>query len=72
MPSKSCTYCGSHPKYDHTQSTTYVKNNSIFNIKYGSGPVSGFWSMDDAFIGDIQVKHQTFAEITEVKGLGQA
>lgn len=70
VPSKSCTNCGLKPKYDSSQSSTYVKNGSVFNIQYGSGPVAGFVSQDTATVGDVAVKDQLFAEITDVSGLG--
>ena len=72
VPSKKCTNCGSHPKYDDTKSSTYKKDGRAFNIQYGSGPVSGFLSADSIGVGSATVKAQTFAEITNVKGLGLA
>ena len=39
---------------------------------YGSGPVSGFFSETDVTVGGLTVKGQTFAEITNTKGLGLA
>ena len=32
---------GTHKVYDHTASSTYVSNGTVFDIRYGSGPVSG-------------------------------
>lgn len=73
IPSLSCgTACGSHPKYDSTKSSTYVKNGTEFIIHYGSGPVSGFLSEDSVNVGGLIVKGQEFAEINVVKGLGLA
>jgi len=72
VPGTACTDCGSHPKYDSSKSSSYVKNGSAFNIQYGSGPVSGFLSKDNVNVGTATVKSQTFAEITDVKGLGLA
>lgn len=72
VPSNNCSGCGSHPKYDYTKSTTYEADGTIFNIMYGSGPVSGHVSQDSAAVGTVSVKGQRFAEIDNVKGLGLA
>jgi len=72
VPSSQCSDCGSHPKYESSKSSSYVKNGTVFDIEYGSGPVSGFVSEDSVTIGDITVLKQLFAEITDVKGLGLA
>jgi hypothetical protein len=73
VPSIKCgSNCGKHAEYDSSKSSTYVANGTVFNIEYGSGPVSGFISQDSVTIGDITVKNQLFAEITDVKGLGIA
>jgi hypothetical protein len=73
VPSSSCTNCGLlKPKYDHTKSSTYVANGTIFDIEYGSGPVSGFVSQDSVTVGDATATGALFAEITDVSGLGLA
>lgn len=72
IPGTSCTGCGSHPLYDSTKSSTYKKNGTKFAIQYGSGPVSGFFSLDTVEVGDISVPSQTFAEVNDVSGLGMA
>merc|ERR1719284_2153532 len=56
-----------HQMYDHSKSTSYVANGTKFNIAYGSGPVSGFYSKDTITIGDIAVPEYTFAEVNDVK-----
>jgi len=61
-----------HQHYDDTKSSTYVKNGSVFNIRYGSGPVSGYYSEDTIHIGDIDITTYTFAEVNNTKGLGPA
>jgi hypothetical protein len=71
IPSKTCS-CGLHAKYDSSKSSTYVKNGTIFKIEYGSGPVAGFLSQDVVSAGGLVVKDQTFAEVTDVSGLGLA
>jgi len=50
----------------------YTANGSVFKIQYGSGPVSGFVSIDDCSFGGLVVKGQEFAEVTDVSGLGLA
>lgn len=72
IPSSSCSNCGFHPKYDHSQSSSYVANGTAFNIQYGSGPVSGYLSQDSVTVGTVTVSGQTFAEVTDVSGLGLA
>jgi len=64
--------CGRHNKYDSTKSSTFIKNGSTFHIEYGSGPVSGFQSIDDLNMGGLVIKEQDFAEVTDVSGLGGA
>lgn len=60
----------SHHIYNHAKSSTYVANNTIFNIRYGSGPVSGVYSADTVHIGSVEVPSYTFAEVNNTKGLG--
>merc|ERR1711907_25863 len=62
----------SHKYYDHSKSSTYVANGTVFNIQYGSGPVSGVYSADTISIGGIDITDYTFAEADNVKGLGPA
>ena len=59
-------------RYDHTKSSTYEANGTIFNIRYGSGPVSGFYSADTVAIGDVSIPKYTFAEVNNTKGFGIA
>jgi len=68
----NCSDCGVKPKYQPSKSSTYQPNGTKYNIRYGSGPVSGFLSEDSVSVGGLVVKHQTFAEVTNVKGLGPA
>jgi hypothetical protein len=72
IPSNNCNDCNNKNKYQSSKSSTYSKNDSTFNIEYGSGPVSGFFSEDTVYIGDIAINNQLFAEITDVKGLGKS
>lgn len=74
VPSQDCgsIACYLHSKYDHSESSTYVKNGSSFEIKYGSGELSGYVSEDTMYIGDLKIKHQGFAEATSEPGLAFA
>lgn len=74
VPSTQCgsIACYLHSKYDSGESSTYKKNGSSFEIRYGSGSLSGFVSQDTFRIGDLEVKKQDFAEATNEPGLAFA
>jgi saccharopepsin len=74
VPSTDCNSiaCYLHTKYDHSSSSTYQKNGSSFEIRYGSGSLSGYVSRDTFQIGDLKVKNQDFAEATSEPGLAFA
>jgi len=74
VPSQECgsIACYLHTKYDSSGSSTYKKNGSSFEIRYGSGSLSGFVSEDTVTIGDLKIKNQLFAEATEEPGLAFA
>mmetsp|Transcript_95774 Transcript_95774/g.240000 ORF Transcript_95774/g.240000 Transcript_95774/m.240000 type:complete len:416 (-) Transcript_95774:225-1472(-) len=56
--------------YDSSKSTTYKADKHPFNIQYGSGPVSGFYSRDAMQIGAFPVPDYLFAEVDTAIGLG--
>ena len=64
--------CGKHAKYYSSKSSTYVANGTSFDIMYGSGPVSGFQSIDTLDMGGLIVQNQMFAEVVDAAGLGAA
>ena len=74
VASSNCdSSCGrTHSKYDSSKSKTYVANGTVFDIEYGSGPVSGYDSNDRVALGGLVVKDQVFAEVTDASGLGVA
>ncbi|KAK3625326.1 aspartic proteinase precursor [Elasticomyces elasticus] len=74
VPSTDCgsIACYLHSKYDHSGSSTYKKNGSEFEIRYGSGELSGYISQDTVQIGDLKLKDQLFAEATAEPGLAFA
>lgn len=72
IPSAKCTNCGVHPKYKSSSSSSYHPNGTSWKIQYGSGPVSGFLSDDSVTWGGLTISKQSFAEVTDVSGLGLA
>jgi hypothetical protein len=73
VPNKDCcSFLSSHNFYHHDKSSTYAENGTTFNIQYGSGPVSGFYSRDAMTLGGVNVGDYLFAEVNNVKGLGIA
>lgn len=74
VPSSECgsIACYLHSKYDSSSSSTFQKNGSEFEIRYGSGSLSGFVSEDTVKIGDLKLEHQQFAEATSEPGLAFA
>lgn len=74
VPSSECgsIACYLHNKYDSSASSTYKKNGSSFEIRYGSGSLSGFISQDVVQIGDLAIRKQDFAEATSEPGLAFA
>jgi saccharopepsin len=74
VPSTDCgsIACYLHNKYDSSASSTHKKNGSSFEIRYGSGSLSGYVSQDTLTIGDMKIKKQDFAEATSEPGLAFA
>ncbi|POS82886.1 putative vacuolar protease A [Erysiphe pulchra] len=74
VPSSSChsIACFLHSSYKSSESSTYKSNGSSFEIRYGSGSLSGFVSEDVVSMGDLVIKDQLFAEATSEPGLAFA
>jgi len=73
VPSKKCSWtcvaCFLHNRYDQTKSSSYVKNDTAFEIHYGSGSMKGFCSQEKVCIGDLCADNQIFAEATDLPGV---
>jgi len=78
VPKVGCKHCGlpfvgRKHKYDHSKSSSYEEDGGDFEIQYGSGSVSGFFSKDSVTLADdLVVKDQRFAEVSDAGGLGVA
>jgi Eukaryotic aspartyl protease len=71
VPSKKCysPACFVHKTYKSSASSTYKKNDTKFDIRYGSGSVSGFVSNDVVTVSGITVKNIDFGESTKLSGV---
>lgn len=74
VPSVDCgsLACFLHNKYDHSQSSSYVKDGQPLKISYGSGAIEGYISQDTVKIGDVSILEQKFGETTSEPGLAFA
>lgn len=73
VPSSKCSIldiaCLLHNKYHSERSKTYVQNNTKFEIRYGTGSLTGFLSQDTVTLASLAVQNQLFAEATSQPGL---
>jgi len=62
--STRCAHCvHPTPAYDHVKSKSYVKNGTITQHVFGSGPCRSVAGYDTVSVGPLKAKHQAFWEI---------
>jgi len=68
VPGKDCKFfkCWLHHRFDESKSKDFKPDGRKFKVMYGSGPVEGVFNTDTVTVGGIDVKGQTFAEISTV------
>jgi len=57
-------------KFNDASSSSFIKSDETFAIRYGSGPVSGKFGQDAVSVQGITVPKQKLGVITDAKGLG--
>ena len=53
-------FVGTHNRYDHIKSSTYIKNRTSFAIKYGTGALTGILSSDTVCVSTMSRKVYSF------------
>lgn len=71
VPSHSCwsPACWVHTTFKSSESSTFAKNGTTFEILYGSGGVKGIESNDNVDLGGLTVQGATFGEATTLSGV---
>lgn len=75
VPSSTCRSCGlrfilKKNKFNANSSKTFVASKAPFQIRYGSGPVSGLFAEDTVTVESIKVDQQKLGLIDNARGLG--
>lgn len=71
VPSQKCysPACWFHKTYKSGRSSTYRSNGTDLEIRYGSGSMQGFLSVDNLSVAGMNIKNQTFGEATVLPGI---
>lgn len=60
-----CTESSTRRKYNSSLSSSFTPTGTPFEASYGSGSVSGYWSRERMFSGNLFLPSQDFIEITQ-------
>ncbi|CAG8647969.1 11209_t:CDS:2 [Ambispora leptoticha] len=68
VPAQSCTNaaCKKHKSYDPNKSKGFTSDNTTFDIRYGTGSVSGIIAKDDVSFAGVIIKNQIFGLATKM------
>lgn len=71
VPSKKCysIACWLHKTYDSSASSSYKADGTPLAIRYGTGSMKGFLSVDELDVAGTLVKSQKFGEATSLPGI---
>jgi len=71
VPSHSCWSipCWIHNTYRSSKSSTFNKNGTSLEIRYGSGAIKGFFTNDHVTLGNVRAQNITFGEATTLSGI---
>jgi cathepsin D len=71
VPSHKCWSipCWIHKTYKAEDSSSFIKNGTKLDIKYGSGAISGYFSNDIVSVGGVKAMNITFGEATSLSGI---
>merc|ERR1719215_13402 len=60
---------GKQQWYETSESSTYVLSTETFQIRYGSGPVTGHYCQDTIAIGELALTNFSFAVVSDTSGM---
>lgn len=71
VPSRKCysPACWTHTTYHGEKSTTHKDDGRALEIRYGSGSMKGFLSIDNLGLAGLKIENQTFGEATSLPGI---
>lgn len=61
--------CLTHNTYNSSESTTYQEDGTTFILRYGTGQLKGFDSIETVGFGGVDVPNQTFGEAVSEPGI---